>query len=98
VGVVMSQSMSKEYKAEVAKRSKRSRVMAVTGTGTKITGSFYLTGTNVRPSDFLRNMENKRILLVDASINDVEQLTPVLVIVDNCQYISLLDDFASMVG
>jgi hypothetical protein len=86
---------TKEYKLAVAKRSQKVEVLAVTTNGTQINGFVYMP-KDVRPSDYLRNVEIKRILLVDARIEGV-QCRPIMVIVDNCQYITLLDDHDAMV-
>ena len=94
-GTGIEKAYSKELIAKVIKRRKKSKLVAMTANGNRIAGSFYVQD-DVRPSDFLRNMETKRVLLVDASINGNEQLAPILIIVDNCQYITLADDFESM--
>ena len=96
-GTGIEKAYSKELIARVVKNRKKSKLVAMTANGNRIAGSFYLQD-DVRPSDFLRNMETKRVLLVDASINSAEQLAPVLIVIDNCQYITLVDDYESMIG
>jgi len=94
-GTGIQKAYSKDLVAKVAKNRKKSRLVTMTASGNRIAGSFYLPD-DVRPSDFLRNMETKRVLLVDASINGAEQIAPVLIVIDNCQYISLTDDYEAM--
>jgi hypothetical protein len=88
---------SHSLREKIIKNSKKSKLIAMTANGNRIAGSFFIQDS-IRPSDFLRNMETKRVLLVDASINGAEQLAPVLIVIDNCQYITLVDDYESMSG
>jgi len=90
-GTGIEKQYSHSLKEKIIKNSKKSKLVAMTVNGNRIAGSFFIQD-NIRPSDFLRNMETKRVLLVDASINGTEQLAPVLIVIDNCQYITLVDD------
>lgn len=91
--------IEKQYSADALRRivsnRKKVKLSINTNNGSHISGSIYIP-SDVRPSDFLRSPEVKRILLVDASINGVEKLSPVLVMVDNCEYIGLVGDFESI--
>lgn len=93
----VEKQFSQALKDKVIKNSRKSKLVAMTANGNRIAGSFYLQD-GIRPSDFLRNIETKRVLLVEASINGAEQLAPVLIIVDNCQYITLVDDYDAILG
>jgi len=96
-GTGIEKPYSQTLREKIIKNSRKSKLIAMTANGNRIAGSFFIQD-NIRPSDFLRNMEIKRVLLVDASINGTEQLSPVLIIVDNCQYITLVDDYDAILG
>jgi hypothetical protein len=94
-GTGIEKTYSKELKAQIAKRRKKSGLIAVMANGTKISGSFFIT-EDIRPSDYLRSPEVKSVLLVDAFIDGNEMQNPVLIIINNCQYISLRDNHQSV--
>ena len=96
--IEIKKEFSKDLKAATIRNREKHWVTATMSNGvTYITGSIFVP-KDVRASDFLRNEKTKRLLLVDAFINGVEQLSPILLIVDNCMYISLVSgDYESSV-
>lgn len=96
----MPSIIEKQYTPDAVKRiidkTEKIKLSITTNSGKAILGNIYVPN-DVRPSDFLRSPETKRILVIDASINGIEKLSPVLVIVDNCEYIGLVSDSESIV-